>query len=54
MECKYIDPFTKFKFFTYELSEGRIRPEFQKTSNLQTRFGDIFSGIGDIFGPKDG
>ena len=28
--------------------------ELQKTSNLQTRFGDIFSGIGDIFGPKDG
>ena len=30
------------------------RTQLQKTSNLQTRFGDIFSGIGDIFGPKDG
>ena len=27
--------------------------ELQISSNLQTRFGDICLGIGDIFGPKE-
>ena len=31
---------------------GNEDEELQKTSNLQTWFGDIVSGIGDIFGPN--